>query len=76
MKINDLFQQELTVLNIGAPNFKTDLEHQGISVHQIQWMPPADGDLELIELMDEFSDREDIKAANQEAFSRMMFSRS
>ena len=72
MKINDLFQQELTVLNIGAPNFKTDLEHQGISVHQIQWMPPADGDLELIELMDEFSDREDIKAANQEAFSRIL----
>ena len=68
MKINDLFQQELTVLNIGAPNFKADLDLQGISAHQIQWMPPAEGDLELIEQLDRFSDREDIKEANQEAY--------
>ena len=72
MKIHNLFQQELTVLNIGAPNFKADLDLQGISAHQIQWMPPAEGDLELIEQLDRFSDREDIKEANQEAFSRIL----
>lgn len=72
MKINDLFRQNLTVLNIGAPNFKTDLEMQGVPVHQIQWMPPADGDVELIEILDHYAGREEIRKANEEAVSRIL----
>ncbi len=70
-RIHDLFGQELNILNIGAPNFKDDLELQGIQVTQIKWAPPADGDGALIEKLDEYGDSEQVKEANEEVLNRI-----
>lgn len=64
-KINDLFGQELQLLNIGAPNFKDDLELQGKKVIQIHWTPPADGDETVIGFLDRYSGQKEIEAANE-----------
>ena len=49
-RTNELFQEQLTILNVGAPNFREDLKLQGQQVTQIKWQPPMDGDQELLEL--------------------------
>ena len=51
-RTNELFQEQLTILNVGAPNFREDLKLQGQQVTQIKWQPPMDGDQELLELLE------------------------
>jgi hypothetical protein len=70
--INNLFSQELKILNIGTSKFKDDLEFQGQDVLQLDWVPAAGGDIELLNIIDELSSREDIKEANKKAVERMM----
>ena len=41
-RTNELFQEQLTILNVGAPNFREDLKLQGQQVTQIKWQPPMD----------------------------------
>ena len=49
----DLFHQLLTVINIGLKDFAENLERQDVDVVQVDWSPPAGGDQELINLLDE-----------------------
>jgi len=54
-KINELFDQELKVINIGNPNFKEDLASQNVEVIDLDWQPPAGGKVELIDALDRLS---------------------
>ena len=54
-KINELFDQELKVINVGNPNFKKDLASQDVEVIDLDWQPPAGGKVELINALDRLS---------------------
>jgi len=70
--INNLFSEELKILNIGTSNFKDDLELQGQKVIQLDWAPPAGGDIEILKIVDKLSKREDIIKANEKVVEIMM----
>jgi hypothetical protein len=70
--INNLFSEELKILNIGTSNFKNDLELQGQKVIQLDWAPPAGGDIEILKIVDKLSKREDIIKANEKVMEIMM----
>ena len=50
-KINDLFKQELVVINIGLESFAENLKKEKVRVIQMNWRPPAAGDKKLISLL-------------------------
>lgn len=50
-KINDLFKQELTVINMGLESFAENLKKKKVKVLQMNWRPPAGGDKRLISLL-------------------------
>jgi hypothetical protein len=50
----DLFLSEpLVVINVGLSQFAKWLEQQGVEVVQVDWTPPAGGDKDMMELLDE-----------------------
>lgn len=49
----DLFSGTITAINVGVQEFGSALEHQGIQVVYVDWVPPAGGDQEMIDLLDE-----------------------
>jgi len=51
-KINQLFQQELKVINIGLESFNEDLKKQNIKTIQVDWKPPARGNEKMLSLLD------------------------
>ena len=53
--INNLFSEELKILNIGTSKFKDDLELQNQNVVQLDWTPPAGGDIEVLNILDNSS---------------------
>ncbi|MBZ4653498.1 MAG: hypothetical protein JG781_837 [Peptococcaceae bacterium] len=70
-KINELFGRKINAINLGTELFKNDLTKQGIPVVQVDWTPPAGGDIRLIKALDALKPLEDkINEANQEAFNR------
>lgn len=69
--INELFSRELKVVNIGTSNFKKDLELQGVEVVQVDWKPPAGGNIELINAIDKLSNNPLVLEANKEAVNRI-----
>ncbi|MCR5145275.1 MAG: fdrA domain protein [Lachnospiraceae bacterium] len=50
-KIQDLFNSELIVLNVGPKSFSTALEDQGYKTVQVNWKPIAGGDAEMQKLL-------------------------
>jgi hypothetical protein len=50
---DNLLHQPLVVINVGLQDFADAFEKQDIEVIQVDWSPPAGGDQELIELLDE-----------------------
>ena len=48
----DLLTESLVVINIGLRGFARSLEEQGVEVVQVDWSPPAGGDKEMMELLD------------------------
>jgi hypothetical protein len=66
-KINDLFKQKLSVGNLGIETFKTTLVSQSTKVINIDWRPPAGGDLKLIKALELLNDPR-IEKANSKAF--------
>lgn len=70
--VHNLFLEELKILNIGTSNFKDDLDLQNQSVLQLDWVPPAGGDIEILNILDKLSKREDIKEANKKVVEIMM----
>ena len=51
--VQDLLIDDLKIINIGLRKFTGELEIQNIEVVQIDWSPPAGGDHELIDLLDD-----------------------
>jgi hypothetical protein len=52
-KPDQLLSKTLVVINIGLGKFAKNLEEQGAEVIQVDWMPPAGGDQEMIDLLDD-----------------------
>lgn len=51
--IDELLQKPLVVINEGLIKFAKSLEEQQVDVIQVDWVPPAGGDKEMIDLLDE-----------------------
>ena len=43
---------EVKVINIGAQTFCDSIRDQGVEVIQVDWHPPAGGDMDLVNLLD------------------------
>ncbi|CQR47298.1 membrane protein FdrA [Paraliobacillus sp. PM-2] len=70
-QIGEIFNQSLKVINIGTSKFKEDLDLQNVESVQLDWRPPAGGNVELIEALDYLQDNEKVEEANQEAIKRI-----
>ena len=51
MSVNDLFKQELKVLNLGLKSFQNDLKSQDVTVVQVNWKPKAGGKKNMLDLL-------------------------
>ena len=51
-KIKKILSGQLVVINIGLRGFAESLEDQEVDVVQVDWTPPAGGDQEMIDLLD------------------------
>ncbi len=47
-----ILDQPIIAINLGLKQFAASLEDQDIKVVHINWSPPADGDEEMINLLD------------------------
>ncbi len=52
-KTDDLLSQPPVVINLGLKGFAESLEQQDVEVVQVDWIPPAGGDAEMQNLLDE-----------------------
>ncbi|MEW6333834.1 MAG: hypothetical protein AB1558_06165 [Thermodesulfobacteriota bacterium] len=52
-KVKELLDNGPKVVNIGVSDFADSLQAQGTDVIQVNWVPPADGDPEMIALLDQ-----------------------
>jgi len=52
-KIVSLLDDPIIVINLGLKKFSESLDDQSVQVVQVDWTPPAGGDKEVIELLDE-----------------------
>lgn len=48
-----LLAEPPVVINVGLKGFAASLEQQGVEVVQVDWTPPAGGDQEMIDLLEE-----------------------
>lgn len=74
-KFNNLFNKELSVVNIGMEAFNHDLQSQGIDSTNLRWNPPAKGNVKLADALDKLIDSEVIDAANDKVIDIMMSSK-
>jgi len=51
--IDKLLSKPLIVINVGLGKFAKNLEEQGVEVVQVDWTPPAGGDKEMMDLLEE-----------------------
>lgn len=52
-EIPELLNQPIVVINLGLKEFAESLQMQDVDVVQVDWVPPAGGDKEIIDLLDE-----------------------
>ena len=52
-QINDLLHQPLVIINLGLESFAENMKGQGAEVVQVDWKPPAGGDTEMMDLLDQ-----------------------
>jgi FdrA protein len=50
-KINDLFKQDLKVVNIGLAVFRDDLKSLDVPVIHVKFRPPAGGNQRLLSIL-------------------------
>ena len=50
--IRKLLTEPVVVINLGLTKFAENLELQDVEVVQVDWIPPAGGDQELMDLLD------------------------
>jgi FdrA protein len=48
-----LLDSPLKVINLGVDSFAKNLEDQKVEVVRVDWRPPAGGDQEMINLLDQ-----------------------
>ncbi len=51
--IDKLLSEPVIVINLGLKQFGASLEDQGTLVVQVDWSPPAGGDKEMMDLLDD-----------------------
>jgi hypothetical protein len=51
--IDELLQEPIVIINVGLSGFAKSLEEQHVEVVQVDWVPPAGGDKEMIDLLDQ-----------------------
>ena len=51
-KIEELLHERLVVINVGLKSFAESLEQQEVEVVQVDWVPPAGGDPDMIDLLE------------------------
>ena len=52
MSDKQILKKKLKVINIGLKFFSDNLKEQNVEVVHVDWQPPADGDLDLLKLLD------------------------
>ena len=52
-KIDEMLQKPLIVINLGLKKFAESLEEQKVEVIQVDWIPPAGGDKEMMNLLEQ-----------------------
>jgi FdrA protein len=52
-KLKELLEQDLVAINVGLYDFAESLQTQGAKTIHVNWTPPAGGDQELIDLLDQ-----------------------
>ena len=52
-KIDELLHTPMIVINLGLKKFAESLEEQGIEVVQVDWIPPAGGDKNMLDLLNQ-----------------------
>jgi hypothetical protein len=50
-KVNELFNKELKIINMGLDSFYTDLKQQKIKAIHVDWKPVAGGNKKLSSLL-------------------------
>jgi hypothetical protein len=68
--INALFDQDLSVVNLGLESFAENLRNENVKAVQVQWKPPAGGNREIalfLDKLEEIRGKIDIDAANKKA---------
>lgn len=70
-----LFERKLSVISAGVGGFTEALRRQSVSVLELDWRPPADGNRELVEILKNLYGDADlparIEAANREVLRRI-----
>lgn len=51
--LEDLMTSTINAINVGVKDFGEALEQQGVTTVYVEWSPPAGGDQEMIDLLDE-----------------------
>jgi hypothetical protein len=51
-KIEELLHESLVVINVGLKGFAESIEKQEVEVLQVDWVPPAGGDPEMMDLLE------------------------
>jgi hypothetical protein len=70
-KVNSLFESKLNVLNVGLEQFYTTLQQQNVESGHVEWKPRAQGDPELVKIVDALSSDSRVAEANQKAFVKL-----
>ena len=68
--MNQLFENELKVINIGMKSFKETLDSLKVSSVQVDWKPPIFSDSKVFQIIK--NNKEKIESANQEAIKRIL----
>jgi hypothetical protein len=64
-RIPSLFESRLKVINIGLSLFAESLRQQQVVVAQVDWRPPAGGDMELLRLLDRLGQDQEQECTNE-----------
>jgi hypothetical protein len=51
--VGKLLSGPVVAINLGLKLFGVSLEQQGVDVVQVEWAPPAGGDQEMMDLLDD-----------------------
>ena len=51
--LDDLLAKGPVAINVGVEDFAASLKGQGAEAIQVDWTPPAGGDREMMELLDQ-----------------------